>query len=92
MAFWSQRSTPAFWAAIAKVNGSTAGTAYIVSGYYEGAVGGSPPDPNFEVTMNGNVYFEIAAPANNNWDNFSFLYTAGSSDAILSRMPYRNSA
>ena len=66
------------------IDGLIVGTIYTVSGSYQGAVNGSYPDPSFEVTMSGNVLFEIAAPADNNWDNFSFLYTASSSDVTLS--------
>jgi hypothetical protein len=66
------------------INGLTAGSTYIVSGSYQGEAGVPSPNPSFEVTMDGNVLFEIATPADNNWDNFTFLYTASSSATVLS--------
>ncbi len=65
------------------VNGLIAGTSYIVSGDYQGLDGSLSASPNFEVTMNGTILFETVFSGNVNWENFGVLYTASSSDAVL---------
>jgi len=69
------------------INSLISGVDYIVSGDYQVAKdrgGGSPTDFSFGVAIDGSFLFEAVAPTNLNWQNFSFLYTATSSSAILS--------
>jgi len=67
--------------------GFTPGMNYAVSGQYmvgKDRGGGSPTDTSFGVAMDGVLGFETVATTNHNWLNFAFLYTATSSNAVLS--------
>ncbi|MGA3283798.1 MAG: hypothetical protein ABSD57_04985 [Verrucomicrobiota bacterium] len=69
------------------ITGLVPGYSYLVSGNYgEGKDrgGGSPSDPSFGVAIDGIFLFEAVAPDSDNWQSFSFYYTASSSSALLS--------
>lgn len=63
------------------------GMKYAVSGQYlvgKDRGGGSPTDTSFGVAIDGVFGFEAVATTNRNWLSFAFLYTAASSNAVLS--------
>jgi hypothetical protein len=69
------------------INGLTPGITYAVSGQYmmgKDRGGGSSTDTSFGVAIGGLSMFEAVAPGNQNWQSFSFPYTATSPSAVLS--------
>jgi hypothetical protein len=68
------------------VTGLIAGDSYIVSGNYAFLDQGTlPTDASFGVAINSVFLFEAVAESGEiQWPNFSFLYTATSSSAVLS--------
>lgn len=69
------------------IHGLIPGATYAVSGQYQQGKdrgGGSPTEPSFGVAIGGQLLFEAVAPGDLNWHNFAFLYTATSSNSVLS--------
>jgi hypothetical protein len=69
------------------ISGLSSGQIYKVSGDYRlwKRPGGSlPSDPSFGVAIDGTFLFETLEPANTDWLNFSFDYTATSPSVVLS--------
>ena len=70
------------------INSLTVGDTYVVSGDYQMLGGKNSTDVNsFGIAIDGTFMFETIAPTNptdHNWYNFSFLYTATSSSALVS--------
>jgi opacity protein-like surface antigen len=61
------------------INGLSIDTEYVVSGDYENFSGN-----NFGVAMNGIFLFQDSSSGNENWQKFSFFYTATSTSVDLS--------
>jgi len=64
------------------INSLSPGTLYNVSGDYC-CYGSDHTNISFEVSVNGVLLFETAAPTNLNWNSFNFGYAATSSSAVL---------
>jgi hypothetical protein len=69
------------------INGLIPGDVYTVSGDYNFIISpgtGSPTNLSFGVAIDGFGLFEAAGSADSNWQSFNFLYTATSSNVVLS--------
>jgi hypothetical protein len=77
-------SIPTIPTASQVINSLTPGDLYIVSGDYQGAGGKDVTENSFGVALDSVFLFETAAPADHNWYNFNFEYTATSTRALLS--------
>ncbi len=74
------------------INGLTVGAIYVVSGDYRYITdrGGAQTGFSFGVAINSVFLFEATQQTTNPWENFSFLYPANSSSAVLSLAAQRN--
>jgi hypothetical protein len=88
ISLYDSSSASALTTASQTINSLTPGLVYVVSGDYvmgkDQMPGGSPLNPSFGVMIDGAIYFQAIASGNYGWQSFNFLYTAGSSSAVLS--------